>query len=56
MRMGAKMRNCEGQQKECIFADSGYLFAASKEEIRKMIVDTTEEMTKKGLDWKEDQM
>ena len=55
------MRTGEGQQEEyrvshMIFADNCYLFAASKEEIRKMIADTTEELRKRGLDWKEDQM
>ena len=61
MRIGVKMRNSEGQQKEdrvshMIFADNCDLFAASKEQIRKMIVDTTEVLRKRGLDWKEDQM
>ena len=34
-----------------IFADNCYLFTASREEIRKMIEDTTEELRKRGLDW-----
>ena len=38
------------------FADNCYLFASSKKEIRKMLVDTAEELSKSGLDWKEDQM
>ena len=55
------MRTTEGQQGErrvshMIFADNCYLFAASKEVIRRMIVDTTEELRKRGLDWKEDQI
>ena len=39
-----------------ILTDYCYLFAASKEEIRRMIADTTKEMRKRGLDRKEDQM
>ena len=39
-----------------IFADNWFLFATSKEEIRKMIADITEELRKRGLDWKEDLM
>ena len=39
-----------------IFADNCYLFAESKEQILKMIGDATEELKKRGLDWKEDQM
>ena len=39
-----------------IFADSCYIFAESKEQIFKMIRDATEELKKKALDWKEDQM
>ena len=56
------MRIGEGQQEEedrvcrMIFADNSFLFASSEEEIRKMIADTTEELRKRGLDWKEDQM
>ena len=38
-----------------IFADNCFLFATSKEEIRKMITDT-EELRKRGLDWKDDQI
>ena len=55
------MRTGEGQQEEhrvsqMIFADTCCLFAASEEEIRKMIADTSEELRRRGLDWKEDQM
>ena len=54
------MRNSEGQQKEdrvsyMIFADNCYLFAESQEQVVK-IVDATEELRKRGLDWKEAQM
>ena len=45
------MRTGEGQQEEyrvcrMIFADNFYLFTTCKEEIRKMITDTTEELRK----------
>ena len=55
------MRTNEGQEEErrvshMFFADNCYLFVASKEVIRRMIVDTTEELRKRGLDWKEDQI
>ena len=58
-QMEVRMRISEEQQEEyrvshMIFADSCYLFATSIEEIRKMITDTTEELRKRGLDWKED--
>ena len=43
-------RRVWGQPERC------YLLAASREEIRMMIEDTTEELRKRGLDWKEDQM
>ena len=61
MRMGVKMRISEVRQKEdrvshMIFADNCYLFAKSKEQISKMLLDATEELSKRGLDWKEDQM
>ena len=39
-----------------IFADNCYLFAESKEQILKMIGDATEELKKRVLNWKEDQM
>ena len=39
-----------------IFADKCYLFAESKEQILKMIEDATEELEKRGLDWKEEEM
>ena len=39
-----------------IYANNCYLFATFKEEIRKMITDTTEELRKRGLDWREVQM
>ena len=60
-KMGVKVKIGDWQQEEyrvshTIFADNCYLFATSKEEIRKMITDTTEELRKRGLDWKEDQM
>ena len=38
-----------------ISADNCYLLAESKEQISK-IGDATEELKKRGLDWKEDQM
>ena len=55
------MRTGVGQQEEyrvshMIFADKCYHFAALKEEIREMIVDTTKELRARGLGWKEDQM
>ena len=61
MRMGVKIRNSVGRQEEdrtshMIFADNCYLFAESKEQIIKMIQDATEELKKRGLDWKEDEM
>ena len=61
LRMGVKMRNSEVRQKEdgvshMIFADNCYLFAESREQIIKMIGGVTEELKKRGLDWKEDQM
>ena len=60
-KMGVRMRTGDGQQEEyrvghMIFADNCYLCAASKEKIRKMIADTTEELRKGGVHWKEDQM
>ena len=39
-----------------IFADKCYLFAESKEQILKIIGDATEELKKRGLDWKEEEM
>ena len=61
MRMGVKIRNSIGRQEEdrishMIFADNFCLFAESKEQIIKMIEDATEELKKKGLDWKEEEM
>ena len=58
--MGVKMRNSEVRQEEdrvsyVIFADNFYLLAESKEQILKMIGDATEELKKRGLDWKKDQ-
>ena len=58
--MGVKTRNNVGRQEEdrvshMIFADNCDLFAASKEQILKMIEDATEELKKRGLDWKEDE-
>ena len=55
------MRIDEGQREECrvshmIFADDCHLCAAARGEIRKINEDTTEELGKRGLDWKEDQM
>ena len=48
-KMGVRMGTGEGQQEEyrvshMIFADNCYLFATSREEIRKMIADTTQEL------------
>ena len=59
--MGVKIRNRVGRHEEdrinqMIFADNCYLFAESKEQIIKMIEDATEELKKKGLDWKEEEM
>ena len=61
LRMDVKTRNSVGPQEEdrvshMIFADNCYLFAESKEQISKMIGYATEELRKRGLDWKEDQM
>ena len=61
LRMGVKIRNSEVRSKEdrlshMIFADNCYLFAESKEQMLKMIGYATEELKKRGLDWKEDQM
>ena len=52
------MKDKKGRKESVImiFADNCDLFAASKEETRKMIGDTKEDLRKKGLDWKEDQM
>ena len=59
--MGVKIRNSVGRHEEdsinpMIFADNCYLFVESKEQIIKMIEDATEELKKKGLDWKEEEM
>ena len=59
--MGVKIRNSVGRHEEnrishMILADNCYLFAESKEQIMKMIEDAIEELKKKGLDWKEDEM
>ena len=59
--MGVKIRNSVGRHEEdrinqMIFADNCYLFAESKEQIIKMIEDATEELKKKRLDWKEEEM
>ena len=61
LRMGVKMRNSEVRQKEdrvshMIFADNCYLFAESKQQTSKMIGYATEELKKRGLDSKEEQM
>ena len=61
MRMGVKIRNSVGRQEEdrvshMIFADNGYFFAESREQIIKMIEDATEELKKKRLDRKEDEV
>ena len=60
MRMGVKIRNSIGRQEEdrishMICTDNCYLFAESKEQIIKMIENATEELKRKGLDWKEDE-
>ena len=57
LRMGVKTRKSVGRQEEdrvshMIFADNCYLFAESKEQILKMIGDATEELKKRGFDWK----
>ena len=61
LRMGVKTRNSVGRQEEdrvshMIFADNCYLSAESKEQILKIIGNATEELKKRGLDWKEDEM
>ena len=61
LRMSGKMRKSEVRQEEdrvshMICAENCYLFAESKEHTLKMIADATEELKKRGLDWKEDQM
>ena len=61
MRMGVKTRNSGARQEEdrvshMICADNCYLFAESKEQILQMTADGTEELKKRGLDWKEDHM
>ena len=61
MRMGVRIRNSVGRHEEdrinqMTFADNCDLFAESKEQIVKMIEDATEELKKKGLDWKEEEM
>ena len=53
-KIGVRMRTGEGQQEECrvshmIFADDCCLFAASKKEIRMIIADTTEELSRTDL-------
>ena len=57
MQMGVRIRNSVGRHEEgrinhMIFADNCYLFAELKEQIVKMIENATEELKKKGLDWK----
>ena len=49
-------RQEEDRVSHMIFADNCYLFAESKEQILKIIGDATEELKKRGLDWKEDEM
>ena len=61
LRMGVKTRHSGARQEEdrvshMIFADNCYLFAESKEQILKMMGDATEELKKRGLEWKGDQM
>ena len=61
LKMGVKMRKSEVRQEEdtvshMIFADNCHFFAESKEQYLKIIGDATEELKKRGLDWKEDQM
>ena len=61
IRIGVKTKNSGHRQDEdrvshIIFADNYYIFAESKEQVFKTIGDATEELKKKGLDWKEDQM
>ena len=58
LRMGVKTRHSVGRQEEdrvshTIFADNCYLFTEWKEQILKMIRDATEELKKRGLDWKD---
>ena len=58
LRMGGKTRNSVERREEdrvshMIFADNCYLFAVSKEQILKMIRVATQELRKRGLDWKE---
>ena len=60
LRMGVKTNNSGGRQEQdrvshMIFTDNCYLFN-SKEEILKMVGDVVEELKKRGMEWKEDQM
>ena len=61
MRMVVKIRNSVGRREEdrinqMTFADNCYLFVESKEQIVQMIEDATEELKKKGFDWKDEEM
>ena len=53
---GSPTGHVEERVSHMIFADNCLIFVESKEQIFKMIGDATEELKKKGLDWKEDQM
>ena len=59
--MGIKTKSSGHRQEgdrisHMIFAGNCYIFAESKEQMFRTIGDATEELKKKGLDWKEDQM
>ena len=61
LRMEIKMRGSEADHEEervshVIFTDNCYLFAETKSQMLKMIGDATENLKKRGLDWKEDKM
>ena len=59
--MGIKIRGSgtgheEKRVSHMIFGDNCYLFAETKDQILKMTGDATENLKKRGFDWKEDQM
>ena len=61
LRVGLKTKTCGRRQDEdrvshMIFADNYYIFVESKEQVFKTIGDATQELKKKGLDWKKDQI
>ena len=46
----------EGRMNHMIFADNCYRFAEDKNQMLKMISDAVENLKKRGLDWKEEEM